>query len=48
MLLDKSLDHSGWTPAALERLIDLSACLPFEEAVHVAASFGLRISSSSA
>jgi len=46
MLVDASLDHSGWTPAALARLIDLSTRLPFEEASHVAIGFGLRISSS--
>jgi hypothetical protein len=46
MLVDASLDHSGWTPAALARLLDLSTRLPFEEASQVATSFGLQISSS--
>lgn len=44
--LDASLDASGWTPEALERLLDLSVRLPFEEAAIVARSFGLKISSS--
>jgi hypothetical protein len=46
MLMDASLDHSGWTPGALARLLDLSARLPFEEASQVAIGFGLKISSS--
>ncbi len=46
MLVDASLDHSGWTPAALARLLDLSVRMPFEEASQVAIGFGLRISSS--
>lgn len=41
---DPSLDGSGWTPWALERLLDLAARLPFAEAAAVAAGFGLHIS----
>lgn len=46
ILLDASLDHSGYTPLALERLVDLVGRLPFEEAAHVAGLFGLTLSSS--
>lgn len=41
---DPSLDGSGWTPWALERLLDLAARLPFAEAAALAAGFGLHIS----
>lgn len=41
--LDPSQDTSGWTPYALERLLDLAARLPFEEAARVASGFGLVI-----
>ncbi len=46
MLCDRSLDHSGWTPATLQLLCDLAARLPFEEAALVANRFGLAISKS--
>lgn len=45
--LDPSLDSSGWTPLALERLLDLAVRLPFEEAAEVARGFGLEISPAS-
>lgn len=44
--LDTNLDQSGWTSAALGRLLDLAHRLPFEEACEVGAQFGLCISSS--
>ena len=43
---DASLDHSGWTPAPLARLLDLASRLPFEEAAWVATQFGLELSGS--
>lgn len=46
IIKDKRLDHSGWTPKALECLVDLVARLPLEEATVVARNFGLNISSS--
>lgn len=44
VLFDKSLDASGWTPIALERLLDLAVRLPFGEAAEVARDFGLNVS----
>lgn len=44
VLFDASLDHSGWTPRALSRLLNLAARLLFEEAAEVAKSFGLMVS----
>lgn len=41
---DTSLDGSGWSGWCLERLVDLGARLPFEEAAEVAQGFGLEIS----
>lgn len=46
IIRDKRLDHSGWTPKALECLLDLVARVPIEEASLIARNFGLRISSS--
>lgn len=39
-LLDPSLDHSGFTPQALDHLLELSSTLPFERASEWAARFG--------
>jgi hypothetical protein len=44
---DGSLDSSGWSPEALERLLDLVSELPYEAASYFAKRFGLAISSSS-
>lgn len=44
--LDASLDESGWSPEALERLLDLSGRLSYEESSYLAKRFGLDISSS--
>jgi hypothetical protein len=44
---DGSLDSSGWSPEALERLLDLVCELPYETASCFATRFGLAISSSS-
>lgn len=44
--LDASLDGSGWSPEALERLLDLTTRLPFEEAELVARKFDLMVSDS--
>jgi hypothetical protein len=38
---DRSLDTSGWTPAALELLMKLSASAAFEEAILLLNDFGL-------
>jgi hypothetical protein len=46
MYQDAALDASGFSPEALARLLDLAARLPFEEAVSVAARFGLKTSAS--
>jgi hypothetical protein len=46
MLVDETLDHSGYTPQTLHILTDLAARLPFEEAVVVASHFGLEVSKS--
>jgi hypothetical protein len=43
---DGSLDHSGWSPEALERLLELVLELPYETASTLAQRFGLAISSS--
>jgi hypothetical protein len=43
---DGSLDSSGWSPEALERLLDLVLELPYETASFFAQRFGLAISSS--
>jgi hypothetical protein len=43
---DGSLDNSGWSPEALERLLDLVIELPYETASTLAQRFGLAISSS--
>jgi hypothetical protein len=43
---DGSLDNSGWSPEALERLLDLVCELPYETASYFAQRFGLAISSS--
>jgi hypothetical protein len=43
---DGSLDNSGWSPEALDRLLDLVIELPYETASAFAQRFGLRISSS--
>lgn len=45
--IDACLDESGWSPEALERLLELSSRLPYEEASHLSKRFGLAISSSS-
>ena len=45
IFLDPSLDSSGWTPKALERLIDMAARLPFGESTSVLKGFGYEISS---
>jgi len=44
MYLDASLDESGFSPEALERITDLAGRLPYEEASIVAAKFGLELS----
>jgi hypothetical protein len=44
---DSSLDSSGWSPEALERLLDLVGELPYETASSFATKFGLSVSSSS-
>ena len=44
--LDASLDESGWSPEALERITDLAARMPYEEASLVASKFGLELSRS--
>jgi hypothetical protein len=44
---DGSLDNSGWSPEALERLLDLVCELPYETASSFATRFGLAFSSSS-
>lgn len=41
---DRTLDGSGWSPWSLERLLDLAARLPYEEAAVVAQGFGLAVS----
>jgi hypothetical protein len=46
MYQDAELDASGFSPEALARLLDLAARLPFEEAISVAARFGLKTSAS--
>jgi hypothetical protein len=46
MYCDDSLDSSGWSPEALERLLDLVIELPYETASTLAQKFGLVISSS--
>jgi hypothetical protein len=46
MLLDASLDQSGWSPWSLEQLLHLVVNFSFEEASDVAGRFGLSISSS--
>ena len=46
MFIDGSLDQSGWSPWALEQLLDLVVNHPFEEASDLATRFGLLISSS--
>jgi hypothetical protein len=43
---DGSLDSSGWSPEALERLLDLVIELPYETASTFATRFGLAVSSS--
>jgi hypothetical protein len=43
---DGSLDNSGWSPEALERLLELVLELPYETASTFAQRFGLAISSS--
>ena len=45
--LDACLDESGWSPEALERLLELSSRLSYEESSHLAKRFGLEICSSS-
>lgn len=47
MFCDGSLDASGWSPEALERLLELVGELPYETASYFAQRFGLAISSSS-
>jgi len=42
--LDASLDSSGYTPWALERLMELAGRLPYEEAAELAQAFGLGVS----
>lgn len=44
--LDPSVDNSGWTEIALERLIDLSGRLPFEEAALLSQKWGIDVSDS--
>jgi hypothetical protein len=46
LYIDASLDNSGWSPAALERLLELHLHLPVEPASHLARTFGLMISGS--
>ena len=46
IICDKRLDHSGWTPKALECLTDLVGRVPTEESAQIASNFGLKISSS--
>ena len=46
IICDKRLDHSGWTPKALNCLTDLVARVPLEESAQIAGNFGLKISSS--
>jgi hypothetical protein len=41
---DASLDESGWSPEALDRLIDLAGRVPYEEASLIAGKFGLVLS----
>lgn len=43
LALDASVDSSGWTPLALEQLIDLTARLPFIEASELALRWGVRV-----
>jgi hypothetical protein len=43
---DGRLDTSGWSPEALEGLLELVLELPYESASSVAQKFGLAISSS--
>ncbi len=43
---DACLDESGWSPEALDRLLDTSARLPYEEAAYLATRFGLEVSGS--
>lgn len=43
---DACLDESGWSSEALERLLELSSRLPYEEASYLAGRFGLAISGS--
>lgn len=47
MYQDACLDESGWSPEALDRLIDTAARLPYEEAATLATRFGLAVSGSS-
>jgi hypothetical protein len=44
--LDPSVDGSGWTPIALERMLDLSARLTFEESACICTKWGIKVSSS--
>lgn len=44
MYLDASLDESGWSPEALDRITDLTGRVPYEEASLVAGKFGLDLS----
>ncbi|MEM6430026.1 MAG: hypothetical protein AAF708_12365 [Deinococcota bacterium] len=46
ILLDPKLDHLGWTPKALDRILNLGTRLPLEEASEVVRNFGLAVSSS--
>ena len=41
--LDASVDRSGWTPLALEQLIDLTARFPFMEASELALRWGVSV-----
>ena len=41
--LDASVDNSGWTPLALEQLIDLTARLSFMEASELALRWGVAV-----
>jgi hypothetical protein len=41
--LDASVESSGWTPLALEQLIDLTARLPFMEASELALRWGVNV-----
>jgi len=46
MYWDASLDESGWTPNVLSHLLEVAARVPYEEASHVLALFGVSVSRS--